>query len=124
MIAKYQKKISANKKTIADITELAIQAFDQRDECQSKIQALQERNEKDASQYASELKELQRTLDHDERLKDFLFNKSNDRVFAAGVGGAAAFEEDEREKGKKVRKTRWKIFFFQEKVLLNQRPRK
>ena len=97
MIAKYQKKIQANKKTIADITELAIQAFDQRDECQSKIQALQERNTKDAQQYAAELKELQRTLDHDEKLKDFLFHKSNDRVFAT------QFEEDEKEKGKKER---------------------
>ena len=48
--------LAANKKTIADITEMAIQAFDQRDECQSKIQALHERNEKDAIQYASELK--------------------------------------------------------------------
>lgn len=59
------------------------------------MQALQERNEKDAQQYVSELKELQRTLDHDEKLKDFLFHKSNDRVLAA------QFEEDERERGKK-----------------------
>ena len=64
---------------VADITEMAILAFDQRDEAQSKITALQDRNEKDAQQYASELKELQRTLDHDEKLKDFLFHKSNDR---------------------------------------------
>lgn len=109
MIAKLQKKIAANKKTIADITEMSIQvrlnheikarnvcvsnfcylldlqAFDQRDECQSKIQALQDRNEKDAVQYTAELKELQRTLDHDEKLKDFLFHKSNDRVFATQV---------------------------------------
>jgi len=69
----------------------------QRDECQSKIQALQERNEKDIQQYTSELKELQRTLDHDERLKDFLFNKSNDRAFAA-----AAVEDDDKDKGKKA----------------------
>ena len=46
---------------------------------------LQERNEKDAMQYAAELKELQRTLDHDEKLKDFLFHKSNDRAFAADL---------------------------------------
>jgi len=29
MIAKHQKKIVGNKKIIADVTELAIQAFDQ-----------------------------------------------------------------------------------------------
>ena len=35
-------------------------------------------------------------MDHDEKLKDFLFHKSNDRVFAS------QFEEDEKEKGKKA----------------------
>ena len=91
MIARLQKKIAGNKKVIADITEMAILAFDQRDEAQSKITALQDRNEKDAQQYAAELKELQRTLDHDEKLKDFLFHKSNDRAFAAD------FVEEEKE---------------------------
>ncbi len=41
MIAKLHKKIASNKKTIADITEMAILAFDQRDEAQSKITAFQ-----------------------------------------------------------------------------------
>lgn len=95
MIARLQKKIAGNKKVIADITEMAILAFDQRDEAQSKITALQDRNEKDAQQYAAELKELQRTLDHDEKLKDFLFHKSNDRAFAAD------FVEEEKDRERK-----------------------
>ena len=95
MIARLQKKIAGNKKVIADITKMAILAFDQRDEAQSKITALQDRNEKDAQQYAAELKELQRTLDHDEKLKDFLFHKSNDRAFAAD------FVEEERDRERK-----------------------
>ena len=45
----------------------------------------------------SELKELQRTLDHDEKLKDFLFSKSNERAFSA-----THFEEDEKQKGKRA----------------------
>ena len=44
MIARLQKKIAGNKKVIADITEMAILAFDQRDEAQSKITALQVRS--------------------------------------------------------------------------------
>ena len=44
MISKLQKKIAGNKKTIADLTELAIQAYDQRDEAQSKIVAMKERD--------------------------------------------------------------------------------
>ena len=46
----------ANKRIIADITEMAILAFDQRDESQSKITAFQERNDKDAAAYTAELK--------------------------------------------------------------------
>ena len=55
----------------------------------------------------SELKELQRTLDHDEKLKDFLFSKSNDRVFAA-----AQFEEDEKQKGKRAAEEKVGAFGF------------
>ena len=102
MIAKLQKKIASNKKTISDLTELAIQAYDQRDEAQSKIQAMKEKNEKDARNYAEEMKELQRTLDHDEKLKDFLFHKSNDRAFASDFG------EDDKGKAKKLEEAKEK----------------
>ena len=110
----------ANKRIIADITEMAILAFDQRDESQSKITAFQERNDKDAAAYTAELKvnkimtdamgvsksildlnlnlqELQRTLDHDEKLKDFLFHKSNDRAFAADYAAEQDREKDRKE---------------------------
>ena len=97
LIAKLQKKSVANKRIIADITEMAILAFDQRDESQSKITALQERNAKDAAAYTAELKELQRTLDHDEKLKDFLFHKSNDRAFAADYAAEQDREKDRKE---------------------------
>ena len=46
MISKLQKKIAANKKIISDLTELAIQAYDQRDEAQSKIVAMKETSSK------------------------------------------------------------------------------
>ena len=77
-----------------------MQAYDQRDEAQSKILAMKEKNEKDAKNFAEEMKELQRTLDHDEKLKDFLFHKSNDRAFASDFG--------EDEKGDMV----YRIFIF------------
>ncbi len=94
-ITRFQKKISANRRVIGEITESAILAFDQRDEAQNKMAALQDRNDKEAMQYTAELKELQRLLDHDERLKDFLFHKSNDRAFAAD------FDEEERDRERK-----------------------
>ncbi|CAB4061738.1 unnamed protein product [Lepeophtheirus salmonis] len=101
LIGKLQKRISTNKKMVYDITEMSIQAFDQRDESQSKIAALKEKNEKDAAQCVGELKELQRNLDHDEKLKDFLFQKSNERIFNA-MGGLRGTGEEEKElSGKK-----------------------
>lgn len=81
---------------------MAIQAYDQRDEAQSKIQAMKEKNEKDARNYAEEMKELQRTLDHDEKLKDFLFHKSNDRAFANDFG------DDDKGKAKKIEEAKEK----------------
>merc|ERR1712223_28106 len=42
-------------------------------------------------------KELQRTLDHDEKLKDFLFHKSNDRAFAADFAAEQDKERDRKE---------------------------
>ena len=58
---------------------------------------LQERNQKDAAAYTAELKELQRTLDHDEKLKDFLFHKSNDRAFAADYAADQDREKERKE---------------------------
>ena len=59
------------------IKTLCLQAYDQRDEAQGKIAAMKEKNEKDGRNFAEEMKELQRTLDHDEKLKNFLFHKVN-----------------------------------------------
>ena len=121
MIAKLQKKIATNKKTISDLMELAIQAYDQRDEAQSKIQAMKEKNEKDARNYAEEMKELQRTLDHDEKLKDFLFHKSNDRAFASDFGddekGKAKKIEEQKEKENAVVPSTAKLYLSEEQHL-------
>ena len=62
----------------------------------------QEKNDKDERNFAEEMKELQRTLDHDEKLKDFLFHKSNDRAFASDFG------DDEKGKNKKLEEAKEK----------------
>jgi len=41
---------------------------------------MKEKNEKDARNFGEEMKELQRTLDHDEKLKNFLFHKVGELV--------------------------------------------
>ena len=55
------------------------QAYDQRDDAQTKMMALKERNEKDLTQYNMEYKELMRIIDHDAKLKAFMNVKAQER---------------------------------------------
>jgi hypothetical protein len=57
-----------------------IQAYEARNEAQSKITALKEKNEKEVSQYNMELKVLTRVLEHDRKLKTFMGIKGQDRA--------------------------------------------
>ena len=51
-----------------------------RDEAQGKIQALKERSEKDRQQHDTELKDLLRTISHDNKVKDFMGIKASERM--------------------------------------------
>ncbi len=42
--------------------------------------ALQERNEKDIITHEAEMKDLRRRIDHDEKIKEFMLVKSDDRT--------------------------------------------
>jgi hypothetical protein len=68
------------------------QAYDQRDEAQGKIGAMKEKNEKDARNFGEEMKELQRTLDHDEKLKNFLFHKVAGEIMQESVSKSQSKE--------------------------------
>ena len=66
-----------------------MQAYDQRDDAQTKMMALKERNEKDLIQYNMEYKELMRIIDHDAKLKAFMSVKAQER---------SEYEEEEAAK--------------------------
>ena len=51
-----------------------------RDEALSKTSALKERNEKDQSLHESEMKDLMRTIFHDNKVKEFMAIKGSDRM--------------------------------------------
>ncbi|XP_070572078.1 coiled-coil domain-containing protein 63-like [Ptychodera flava] len=73
------RELGDGRKEIVSVIETATQAYDSRDEAQSKITSLTERSEKDQLQYNAELKELLRILDHDQKLKDFMAAKAQER---------------------------------------------
>ncbi|XP_051162078.1 coiled-coil domain-containing protein 63 [Leptopilina boulardi] len=69
---KLVNKINAGKQVINDLIEQATIAFNQRDEELSKIYALRERGARDLKNHTSEMCELQRTLDNEMKLQEFL----------------------------------------------------
>merc|ERR1712139_104912 len=73
------KDLTSKKREQIELIEQTTMAFDQRDEAEQKMSALKDRNQKDLAQYNMEYKELMRQLDHDETLKKFLLDKTQER---------------------------------------------
>ncbi|XP_068971166.1 coiled-coil domain-containing protein 63-like [Bombus flavifrons] len=65
-------QLNAGKQIINDLIEQATIAFNQRDEELNKIQALRERGLRDLKAHVSEMCELQRTMDNEMKLQEFL----------------------------------------------------
>ncbi|XP_043210072.1 coiled-coil domain-containing protein 63-like [Amphibalanus amphitrite] len=84
-------RLAATKQKTSEIIDQATQAYDQRDEANSKAAALRDRNTKESVAHMTELKDLLRTLDHDHKLKEFMSTKAHERQI----------EEDEEKLKKK-----------------------
>ncbi|KAJ1340425.1 hypothetical protein BSLG_004944 [Batrachochytrium salamandrivorans] len=76
---KFEKDLTEQKKQMADIIETSNAAYEARDEAQTKIIALREKAEKEYQSYIQEIKEIDRTLEQDRKLKEFMAAKSLDR---------------------------------------------
>lgn len=63
-----------------DIVEQATNAFDQREELCTKLQILKDRGLNEKSNHIQEMRELQRKLDHDAKLQEFLSIKGQQRL--------------------------------------------
>ncbi|XP_052799352.1 coiled-coil domain-containing protein 63-like [Mya arenaria] len=73
-------QLEDTKRNISDCITQASHAYDERDEAQTKMIALKERSDKDNAQQEVEMKELLRIIRHDDRLKEFMGVKSQDRA--------------------------------------------
>lgn len=97
---KFEKELADHKKQMAEIVEFSNAAYEarfypsfsfflgrehhrsesvNRDEAQSKMQSVKERAEKEAQSHHAEMKELDRILEQDRRLKEFMNVKTGDR---------------------------------------------
>jgi len=77
---KLLRDLAEGKQEMGELIEQSTVAYDQRDESQNKMIALTERRDKDKIQYDNEMKELQRILDHDQKLKEFMTIKNQERA--------------------------------------------
>ncbi|XP_071495698.1 coiled-coil domain-containing protein 63-like [Diadema antillarum] len=67
------------KEEMNETIEQSTAAYDNREECLTRMATLNERNEKDESHYNNTIKELKRILAHDQKLKEFMSLKTQDR---------------------------------------------
>ncbi|XP_076760595.1 coiled-coil domain-containing protein 63 [Xylocopa sonorina] len=79
---KLLNQLNTGKQIINDLIEQATIAFNQRDEELNKIQALRERGLRDLKNHVSEMCELQRTMDNEMKLQEFLGVKGQYREMA------------------------------------------
>lgn len=88
-------KLNYGKRHIMDLVEQATNAFDQREELCSKLSVLKERGQNDKTNHVQEMRELQRKLDHDAKLQEFLAIKGQQRLNT---------EQQEREADKRKKR--------------------
>ncbi|MEE6483097.1 hypothetical protein FKM82_013432 [Ascaphus truei] len=99
---KLEKELLQTRKEIGTVVDDSSAAYDARDEAQTKMLQLKEKAEKDLSQHTAEIKELQRIIDHDRRLKEFMGTKTQERSIGAEVLDARRKrEKNELEKKKR-----------------------
>ncbi|KAI4456545.1 hypothetical protein MML48_8g00009415 [Holotrichia oblita] len=74
------KTLTLGKKLMIDLIEQATLAYDQREECGEKLQALRIRAHNDCLLHMADMRELIRQLDHGTSLQDFLSVKGQKRI--------------------------------------------
>lgn len=83
---KLSKELKDLKRDIQQVIEASTLAYDQRDEAHSKIFLLKEKSEKDLQLFSAEIKELQRVIDNDKKLREFMMAKGVNRTPGSGAG--------------------------------------
>ncbi|KAJ3384214.1 Coiled-coil domain-containing protein 63 [Entophlyctis sp. JEL0112] len=94
---KFEKDLLDQKKQMAEIIETSNSAYEARDEAQAKIIALREKADKEHQAYIQEIKELDRALEQDRKLKDFMAAKFADRLEAHYNDGTISRKRNEKD---------------------------
>ncbi|XP_006015026.1 coiled-coil domain-containing protein 114 [Alligator sinensis] len=96
-----EREAHEKRKEIGAVIDTSSMAYDARDEAQAKLGQLREKAEKDVAQHGAEMKELQRVLDHDRRLHQFLAIKAQERSLTQEALEARQRRAQELAEGKR-----------------------
>ncbi len=77
---KLEKELATLRQDIAEVIENSTQAYDQREEAQTKMILIRDKEDKDKQQHYTELKEVIRVINHDKKLKEFMKIKTQERA--------------------------------------------
>ncbi|KAJ3398516.1 hypothetical protein CcCBS67573_g06792 [Chytriomyces confervae] len=87
---KFEKELLEQKKQMAEVIEMSNSAYEARDEAQAKIIVLREKADKEYQAYIQEIKELDRALEQDRKLKEFMATKVADRTEGLNHDGTSS----------------------------------
>ncbi|XP_062401052.1 coiled-coil domain-containing protein 114 [Sardina pilchardus] len=79
LLRRLEKELLETRKEVGDVISMSTAAYDARVEAQTKMTMLREKAVKDLAQYSAEMKELERVIAHERRLKEFMSTKCNER---------------------------------------------
>ncbi|KXJ14271.1 coiled-coil domain-containing protein 63 [Exaiptasia diaphana] len=103
---KLEQKKQEYKRQASELIDNSKAAYDARDEAQAKMLALKEKNDKDIAQYKTEFMELERIIDHERKLKEFMRVKGEERAeLMEGEMTSRRKKRDEKDKGDKAEET-------------------
>eukprot|EP00002_Diphylleia_rotans_P019328 TRINITY_DN3741_c0_g1_i5.p1 TRINITY_DN3741_c0_g1~~TRINITY_DN3741_c0_g1_i5.p1 ORF type:complete len:543 (+),score=158.28 TRINITY_DN3741_c0_g1_i5:62-1690(+) len=74
---KHEKDLLDQKKEMAGVIEMSNSAYEQRDEAQNRVIQLKEKSDKEIAAFEAEMKELNRIIEQDRKMKDFMKLREN-----------------------------------------------
>ncbi|TRY76144.1 hypothetical protein DNTS_031477 [Danionella cerebrum] len=78
--SKLEKVLQDVRKDIGEVIDMSTTAYEARVEAQTKITMMKDKEMKDFSQHSANIKELERVIAHEHRLKEFMTTKSSERT--------------------------------------------